>query len=111
VHGDAVQRAALSGALWAREGAFLANGDASAAHAERQPILLAESFTAANGATFAILADGEWREEASGFTRAILLFGPEQAGAARALWGTLSGAGHTLRIFKQGESGGWREGR
>lgn len=108
VHGDAVPRAALSEALWAREGTFLVNGED---HVERQPILLSAACTTANGAKMAILADGEWREEVTRFERAILLFGPEQTGEARTLWGTLSGAGHALRIFKQGESGGWREGR
>lgn len=108
VHGDAAARAPLSDALWAREGAFLANGED---HAARQPILLSATCAASNGAAIAILADGEWREEAAGFERAILLFGPEQTETARALWGTLTGNGHALRIFKQGESGGWREGR
>ncbi len=110
-HDDAAQRAALSEALWAREGAFLANGDADAPHAGQQPILLSAQCKAANGARMAILADGEWREEAAALDRAILLFGPEQTEAARELWSALSGSGHALRIFKQGENGGWREGR
>jgi DNA polymerase-3 subunit chi len=107
----AAQRAALSQALWAREGTFLAHGEAGQPHAARQPILLSEVCEAANGARTAILADGSWREEAAGFDRSILLFGPERAEAARALWSALSGSGQALRIFKQGESGGWREGR
>lgn len=111
VHGDTAQRAALAEALWAREGAFLANGDMGEPHAARQPILLSADCTASNGARMAILADGEWREAAAAFERAILLFGPDQTEAARRLWSTLAEGGHDLRIFKQGEQGGWREGR
>ena len=108
---DAPQRAALSEALWSREGEFLANGEAGENYADRQPVLLAADCHATNGATMAILADGEWREEAAGFDRTILLFGPEQTDAARGLWARLAGGDHSLRIFKQGDSGGWREGR
>ncbi len=111
VHEDAEQRAVLSEALWARENAFLAHGDAAAPQAERQPILLAGDCTAANGAGIVFLADGAWREEAAGFERAILLFGAEQTAQVRTLWTTLSGSGHALRIFKQREDGSWREGR
>jgi DNA polymerase-3 subunit chi len=111
VSGDSGQRAALSEALWARENSFIAHGEAGEPHAERQPVLLAASCEAANGAGTAILADGEWRDEAGAFARAVLLFGPEQTEAARGLWGSLSGSGHTLRIFKQGDDGGWRAGR
>lgn len=111
VHGDAAERAALAAALWAREGTFLANGEADGPHAGRQPILLADGCAASNGARVAIFADGAWREAGAGFERTILLFGPEQTAAARELWGALSDSGHSLRIFKQGEAGGWREGR
>lgn len=111
VHSDAERRAAFSHALWARDTAFLANGEAGEPHAERQLVLLGDTCEAANGATMAILADGEWREGAAHFARTILLFGSDQTEAARALWGTLTGNGHALRIFKQREDGGWREGR
>lgn len=111
VHEDHDRREALSDALWARGDTFLAHGDAGAPHAQRQPILLATDCEAVNGASAAIIADGVWRDGAARFDRVILLFGPEQTGNARQMWGTLSAAGHTLRIFKQGESGGWREGR
>lgn len=111
VHPRHEVRAALSEALWARAGAFLAHGDAGEPLEERQPILLSGDCAPANGAALVILADGAWREEAAAFERAILLFAPEQTEAARALWTRLSGGGHALRIFKQTESGGWREGR
>lgn len=111
VSGDAAQREALSEALWAREGAFLAHGDADAPHPARQPVLLSAMCAAANGAQMVILADGVWRDDAGAFERAILVFGADQTEAARALWGQLKSGGHAPRIFKQGDSGGWREGR
>ena len=111
VTGDTAQRAALSQSLWAREGAFLAHGAAGEAHAERQPILLSESCEPENGATMVLVADGVWRESAALLARAILLFGADQTAEARAVGSQLAGSGHDLRIFKQGESGGWREGR
>lgn len=110
VSGDAAQRAALSDALWAREGEFLAHGEADAPHSDRQPTLLAARCEGANGARTVIFVDGEWRGEAVGFERAMLLFGPEQTAAARGLWTQLTSMGHAPRIFKQHDDGRWREG-
>lgn len=111
VSGDAAQRAAISDALWAREGDFLAHGENGGPDAARQPIMLSDVCVAANGASVAILADGAWRDEAAGLGRAMLLFGPDQTDAARSLWSALQAGGHMPRIFKQAENGGWREGR
>lgn len=111
VSGDAAQREAISRALWERDGAFLANGMAGTAHDARQPVLLSGDCAAANGARMVMLADGDWRDDAAQFERAILLFGADRTQAARALWTALGGSGHELRIFKQREDGGWREGR
>ncbi len=111
VSSDAAQRAAVSDALWAREGAFLAHGEAGEAHAARQPVLLSENCASPNGAEIVLIADGVWQKEAAAFERAILLFASDQAGEARLLWTMLGGEGHALRIFKQREDGGWREGR
>lgn len=110
VSADASQREALSAALWDREGAFLANGEAGELHAERQPVVLADGCDGLNGAAIVLIADGTWREEAAQFTRAILLFGGERTGEARQLWSALTAQGHDLRIFKQREAGDWREG-
>lgn len=110
VSDDAEQRAALSQALWAREGAFLANGAADEPAAERQPIVLSARCDAPNGARIAIAADGLWRDELATFERALVLFAPEQTGAARHVWTQLKATGHSLRIFKQLDEGGWREG-
>ena len=111
VSDDPEQRAALSDALWAREGAFLAHGEAGTPHGERQPILLSAGCDAANGAATILIADGIWREGAAAFDRAILLFAADQTATARTLWSDLAARGHTMRIFKQGDAGGWREGR
>jgi DNA polymerase-3 subunit chi len=108
---DAVQRATLSQALWERNAAFLANGEAGEQHEARQPVLLADDCKAANGARMVLIADGAWREEAANFDRAILLFGSEQTEEARRLCIALGSEGHALRIFKQRDDGGWREGR
>ncbi len=110
VSADAAQRAALSQALWQRENAFFAHSDAGEPHAERQPVLLAGDCNAANGATIVLIADGAWREQGAAFARAILLFGADRTGEARQLWTALGAQGHDLRIFKQREDGGWREG-
>ena len=112
VSSDAAQRAAVSQALWEREVAFLANGEAGEAHEARQPVLLADTCsTAANGARMVLLADGSWREDAAAFERVMLLFGVEQRAEARRLWAALGAQDHDLRIFKQRDDGGWREGR
>jgi DNA polymerase-3 subunit chi len=56
----------LADSLWAADG-FLANGMAEEPHADQQPILLSVDCIAPNGATMVLLADGVWREEATGF--------------------------------------------
>ena len=101
---------ALSGALWAREApAFLANGIAGGAHDARQPILLGAECSTANGATMTLLADGEWREEAAAFARAILLFDSAATEAARALWRRFAADETvTARFFRQDERGAWK---
>lgn len=58
VSADPDRRAALSQALGEREDAFLAHGEAGDAYAARQPVLLAESCDAANGARMVLIADG-----------------------------------------------------
>lgn len=111
VSADSAHRAALSQALWERESAFLAHGEAGEPHDARQPMLLSGDCAAANGASTVLIADGTWREAAAAFDRAILLFAGDRTDEARRLWLALGGQGHALRIFKQGEGGGWREGR
>ncbi|ABC63866.1 DNA polymerase III subunit chi [Erythrobacter litoralis] len=104
---DDEKRAAIAKALWeAKPEHFLANGEASADHAERQPILLGETCEAANGASHVIFADGEWRDP-HGFERAFLLFSDETLEAARATWRALDGTDGLERSFFRQEGGKW----
>ena len=87
---DGAMRDAIAQALWqAPAPAFLANGFAGEPYAERQPILLAaecdDGEGAANGANIVLIADGEWRDHAERFDRALLLFGQDHTQAARDL--------------------------
>ena len=113
VAADEALRVRLSNMLWEQGGAaFLANGPADGPHAARQPILLSDACSALNEARMVILADGAWREEASSFDRAMLLFDAEATDAARGLWRDLAARDDIdNRIFKQTPEGGWREGR
>lgn len=104
---DAEQRTAISRALWeARPEAFLANGNASEPHAERQPILLSAECDARNGASHVIFADGQWRD-AAGFARAFLLFDETTVEAARGVWRSLDGGKELERAFFRQDNGNW----
>lgn len=106
------QRAAISKELW-RGGAeeFLANGQADAAHSEKQLILLSDGMDAVNSANMVMFVDGKWRPEALKFERALLLFGAEATEAARGLWRELDSAENVEReIHKQDENGRWQAG-
>ena len=113
VAADKAMREHVSQTLWEQGGgSFLAHGPADGPHAARQPILIAESCAAPNEARMAILADGQWREEASAFDRAMLLFDAEATEAARGLWRELAARDDIdNRVFKQTPEGNWREGR
>ena len=113
VSAEAAQREHLSKILWEQGGAaFLAHGMAEAPHAARQPILPADACDAPNGARMALIADGQWREEALRFDRVLLLFDGAQRDAAADLWRRFA-QDETVdnRINKQDENGTWREGR
>ena len=107
VSADPAQRAAISGALWqAGPESFLANGEADAPGAERQPVLLGETLVPANGASHLILADGTWRE-ATGFARVFLLFPPEGAPDARTAWRAQDGREGVERAYYAQDNGRW----
>ena len=107
--GDALDRIDL--ALWDRiPEAFLAHGRAGEPHEARQPILLSDSPQAGNGAQFIALADGLWRDEASTFVRAFLLFGDSELDGARACWRMLGNREDVERRFWKQDGGKWREG-
>ena len=109
---DAEQRKLLSRELWkAGPEEFLANGEASGPQPDKQPILLSDAMNAANGAAMVMLADGKWRADATGFKRALLLFGADATEAARGVWRELDDAeGVEREIHKQDDSGRWRAG-
>ncbi len=108
VDADAERRRATSRALWeAKPEAFLANGEASEPSPERQPILLSDTCAALNGARFAVLADGQWREEGAGFDRTILLFDEAGTPAARQVWRQFDGHEDVTRGYFAQEDGKW----
>jgi DNA polymerase-3 subunit chi len=105
---DESQRSAIGRALWeAKPEAFLANGEADAPHAERQPILLSPRCKAENGARYVALADGLWRDEAEAFERVFLLFDEAGTPAARAVWRQLDGRDGIERSYFAQEEGKW----
>jgi DNA polymerase-3 subunit chi len=108
VDSDDGRRSAIGRALWeARPEAFLANGEAAAPHAERQPILLSASCDPVNGAQYAVLADGAWRAEAERFERVFLLFGGTGIEAARGTWRQFDGRDEVRRSYFAQEDGRW----
>jgi DNA polymerase-3 subunit chi len=108
VTADDGQRAAVGRALWeAKPEAFLANGDATAPHAARQPILLSSECEATNGARYLVLADGDWRDGAEAFERVFLLFGEAGAEAARGVWRNFDGREDVQRSYYAQEEGKW----
>lgn len=109
VAAEAGQREALSRALWSyRPESFLANGLAGGEADARQPILIADGLTPANGARYLALADGVWREPGEGdFERILLVFGEAGRMAARETWRLLKGrAGWDCRFWRR-EGGRW----
>ena len=104
---SADQRAAIAKGLWAAgPESFLANGEAGAPGADRQPILLSETIEAANGASHAIFADGAFRD-APGFVRSFLLFDDATLQHARQTWKALSDREGLERAFFRQDGGKW----
>ena len=104
---DDAQLARLSTALWAVRDQFLAHAPAGGAHDARQPILLADSLSPANGATYLALADGQWRDGAEAFERVFLLFGASTIDDARATWRMLGEREGIERNYWRQEDKGW----
>jgi DNA polymerase-3 subunit chi len=107
VSADPVQRAAISRALWeAGPESFMANGEADAPGADRQPVLLCADLAPLNGASHVILADGTFRECES-FARVFLLFPPALAPEARQAWRAVDGREGLERAYFAQEDGRW----
>ena len=78
---------------------------------ERQPILLADAPAPANAAANIALADGRWRDEALGFTRAFYFFDAAHLDEARGAWRALNDRdGVERRYWKQDDRGKWVQG-
>jgi len=109
---DKAQRDRLSQELWrAPPQEFLANGEADAPGSDRQPILLSSGALAPNEASMIVIADGKWRDDATNFERAFLLFGESDTEAARSTWRQLDGLDNVEReIHKQDQQGKWTAG-
>jgi DNA polymerase III subunit chi len=110
VSADLEQLARISDALWAAKDQFLAHAPAGGPHDARQPILLADSLEAANGARYLALADGHWREGAEAFERVFLLFDGSTIDDARATWRSLDGrAGLERNYWRQTSRSRWEK--
>ena len=110
VSADADLLARIDRALWDdKPEAFLAHGFADAEHAQRQPALLSATADAANGATYAIMADGVWHDGADGFERVFFLFADEALQRARQCWRMLDGREGMVRNFWKQEGGRWNK--
>ncbi len=101
----------ISRGLWsASPEAFLANGIAGDAHDARQPILLSDEINRVNGASFLLIADGQWREPGDGFARVLYLFDQQTIAGARATWKALQDReGLECKFWKQ-QGAKWVEG-
>ena len=108
VSGDAGLAERIDSYLWAQPPeSFLPHARAGGEHDARQPVLIADSPTAANAARHIALADGVWREEALGFDRAFHLFGEANVEAAREAWRALGKVEGLERNYWRREDGRW----
>jgi DNA polymerase III subunit chi len=109
------QREAIDAGLWtAIPESFLPHlpADKPGEGAAEEPILIAADLSApANGARLVALADGEWRDEALGFDRVLLLFDGAGIDGARAAWKSLAKReGVDCHYWRQDHGGRWQEG-
>ena len=101
----------ISQTLWeAQPEAFLANGIAGDEHDAVQPILLSGDVDPANGASFLLIADGQWREPGEGFSRVLYLFDQDTIAGARQTWKALQDREGMERKFWKQQGGRWVEG-
>ena len=102
----------LDSQLWSfGRDAFLPHGRSDRPGAERQPVLLSDKVEPANGASNVAIADGRWREEALGFSRAFYFFDSSHLDTARGAWRALKDReGVERRYWKQDERGKWVQG-
>lgn len=111
VAGDPAQRSKLDQLLWTWSAeSFLPHGLAGGEDDAAQPVLIAETPGAANGARNIALVDGVWRDAALGFDRAFHFFDDDQIVDARAAWRGLGDrAGVERNYWKQNDAGRWEK--
>lgn len=111
VAGEESQRAALDQLLWTyAPESFLPHGQAGGEDDARQPVLIAATGEAGNGARNIALADGVWRNEALGFDRAFHFFDEDRIAEARVAWKALGDREDVERNYwKQNEAGRWEK--
>jgi DNA polymerase-3 subunit chi len=104
---DHLQR--LDELLWTyAKDSFLPHARREAPRPEEQPILLADTPEPVNGATNIALLDGQWREQALGFSRTFYVFDAGRLDGARATWRALTKQPQIeSRYWKQDERGRW----
>jgi len=104
-------RARLDGLLWSYSAeSFLPHAQAGAADDALQPVLIAETAKAGNGARNIALADGVWRDAALEFDRAFHFFDEDRIVEARAAWkGLADREGIERRYWKQNDAGRWEQ--
>jgi DNA polymerase III subunit chi len=108
VSADPAQLTRLDQALWEHSpDQFLAHGQAGGAHDVRQPILLSADCAPSNGADLVALADGQWRDEAETFARALLFFDEAGRAEARTTWKLFDGRDDVEREFFELDGGRW----
>ena len=107
---------ALDERLWTyRDESFLAHGVAGAGDEARQPVLIGDGPSNANGASWRIFvgganplpsfAEGAW-------ARLIVMFDDRDEGSkadARKQWAAAKTAGHSLSFWREGDDGAWRK--
>lgn len=111
VAGDPAMRTRLDQLLWGyAPESFLPHGQAGDEHDADQPILIAETPEAGNGARNIAMADGVWREEALAFDRAFHFFDADRIAEARIAWkGLADREGVERRYWKQNDAGKWEQ--
>lgn len=111
VAADEEQRLALDRLLWSYTPAsFLPHARLGGNDDQRQPVLIAGTLDAANGAHHVALVDGAWRDDALDFDRVFHFFTQDQIAPARAAWKALAERpGVARRYWKQNESGRWEQ--
>lgn len=110
-HDDEAQLAKLDRQLWDDAPAsFLPHARDGGADDTRQPILLSTGIVAANGARSLLIADGRWREAATGFDRVFYLFDADALDGARAAWRALGTREEVERRYWKQDGGRWVQG-